>query len=177
MTKLMNIKSYWNMNNDWNFNEENIWQGQILLQEDGWFEGVVADINNPKPLDRFVFGVFHEGKILFLNKFNPVEGSTPYIYQGEFNGQDYIGEFDAFRLISTVKCGNTRLIVQEVEKDLEKQSQKLEMKIENLKITMIKVFADIYKNLLAVRPELTEEILTNYLEKHPDTETAKRVRG
>ena len=51
------------------------------------------------------------------------------------------------------------------------------MKIEYLKITMIKVFADIYKNLLAVRPELTEEILTNYLEKHPDTETAKRVRG
>ena len=48
MAKLIDIKGYWNMANDWTFDEKNVWQGQILLQEDGWFEGVVVDPHRSK---------------------------------------------------------------------------------------------------------------------------------
>lgn len=175
MAKLIDIKGYWNMANDWDFDEKNVWEGQILLQEDGWFEGIVVDPHSEYTQDRFVFGACHEGCVIFLNKFTPLETSTPLIFQGEFNGHDYTGEVDSVSLMTAYKCGNARMLTEEVHKDLEEQSQELTTRIEGFKNTkMNKAFMEIYHNLLVRRQEFTEEVMATYFEKHP--QDAKRIR-
>lgn len=41
MGKLNDIKGYWNMSGGWDFNDNDMWEGRIILEEDGWFEGIV----------------------------------------------------------------------------------------------------------------------------------------
>ena len=57
MTKLMDIKGYWNMSGSFEFNDNDMWEGKILLDEDGWFEGIVVDPNSSYTEDRCIFGV------------------------------------------------------------------------------------------------------------------------
>ncbi len=179
MTKLMDIKGYWNTSNDvddWNFDEKNIWEGQILLEEDGWFEGLVVDPFSEYKLDRFIFGIFHEGKAIFLNKLTSIEISAPLIFNGTFNGEDYTGEFDSFGLSGNFRAGNTKMMTKEIEQNLEVQEKELETRLENYKGTMSKVFKDIYNTMLSLRTEASEDVLKKYDEQVKGN-TIKRERN
>ena len=59
MAKLMDIKGYWDMSGSFNFNDNDMWEGKILLNDDGWFEGIVVDPNSSYTEDRFIFGVYY----------------------------------------------------------------------------------------------------------------------
>lgn len=177
MTKLMDIKGYWNTSDDWNFDEKDMYEGQILLDEDGWFEGIVNNPYSDYKLDRFVFGAFFEGKIIFLNKLTPLEESTPLIFNGEFNGEYYCGEFDYLALTGNYRCGNMQMATREVEHNLENQNQELVAKIENFKKDMNKFFTEMYQNMLAAKKEFTEEVLEMYDERKSKESGATRVRN
>ena len=56
MAKLMDIKGYWDMSYGYDFNDNDMWEGKILLDDDGWFEGTVVDPNSSYTEDRFIFG-------------------------------------------------------------------------------------------------------------------------
>ena len=43
MSKLVDIKGYWIMSGGDDFNGNNMWQGKLLLETDGWFEVIVND--------------------------------------------------------------------------------------------------------------------------------------
>ena len=177
MAKLMNIKGYWNTSNNWTFDEKDMDEGQILVQEDGWFEGIVRNPNSTYKEDRFVFGAFHEGKVIFLNKFTPIEESTPLIFNGEFTGEDYRGELDYLSLAGNYRCGNMQMTAREIEHNLEHQNQELMVRLEDFKNKMNKVFNDMYQNMLAVRTEFSKEVLEMYNEKQRIESNPKRVRG
>lgn len=177
MTKLMDIKGYWNTSDDWNFDEKDMYEGQILLDEDGWFEGIVNNPYSDYKLDRFVFGAYFEGKVIFLNKLTPLEGSTPFIFSGDYNDGYYWGEFDYLGLAGNYRCGNMQMASREVEHNLESQKQELVVKLENFKKGMNKYFAEMYQNMLAVRKEFTEEVLEMYNERKSKESGSKRVRN
>lgn len=60
----MDIKGYWNMFYGYDFNDRDMWEGQILLSDVGWFEGIVVDPNSFYTEDRFIFGVYYPGKVV-----------------------------------------------------------------------------------------------------------------
>jgi len=39
-------------------------EGQILLQDDGWFEGIVVDPSSSYTEDRFIFDVYYLEKVV-----------------------------------------------------------------------------------------------------------------
>ena len=55
MAKLMDIKGYWGVSFG-PYNENDIWEGKILLNDDGWFEVIVVDPNSSYKGDRLVYG-------------------------------------------------------------------------------------------------------------------------
>ena len=73
MSKLVDIKGYWNMSGGYDFNDNDMWEGKLLLEDDGWFEGIVNDPTSPYTGDRMVFGIYHPTKIIELLNINNID--------------------------------------------------------------------------------------------------------
>lgn len=166
MAKLMDIKGYYNMAYGRDFNDKDMWEGQILLQGDGWFEGIVVDPNSSYKEDRFVFGVYHPDKIIELFKFAPFSVSAPLLFHGEREAKGYEGNFEKMELLNTVSCGSSHIITQYVEtvrQGVEEESQKLEERIQRFKdIIMDGPGKTIYENIIDMRSVLVQLVLRNY---------------
>ncbi len=161
MTKLIDIKGYWNMDYSGDFNNKDMWEGQILLQEDGWFEGIVLDTNSSQKKDRFIFGVYFPEKVIRLFRLTPLN-----VYDGTKYYKGYDGEIKTIGLFGTMPCGNSHIVTQEtleIKQDIKEDVLKLEAKIQRYKNTMMdKTGKEFYENSIAIRKTLTQSILRNY---------------
>ena len=92
MSMLKDIKGYWNVGYSYDFNDVNMWEGQILLEEDGWFEGIVVDPKSSYTEDRFIFGVYHPDKVIELFKLTPINISSFFVFHGKKSEKGYDGD-------------------------------------------------------------------------------------
>lgn len=163
MSKLYNIKGYWNMGKKPFFIDDQSWTGQILLDEDGWFEGVVQDTNSLR-VDRFVFGVYGPEKGIELHKLVPLTLSDPFIFHGIKEEEGYEGEFEAIHLFGSKPVGVSRIQTDEVLSDnLEQDIQVLKNRIQSFKDDVLEHSAkDLYINSLAMRNAMCKIILGNF---------------
>ena len=148
MPKLLNIKGYWTENSISDFNEYDIWEGKMILQDDGWFEGIARDPNDRTYTgDRFIFGVYYPGKTIELFKFCPLAINSPFVYHADTNGEDYsgdtqvLGETDLFpfgkSLIKASEFTSEMGNIDEVKKDLEEdiaEYKKWKMDAESVRV-------------------------------------------
>lgn len=119
MDKLYNIKGYYNKEFKTKYSKENSWFGQIVVFDYNWFEGLVFDGENRE----FVFGIFHEGKILELYKMCKENGTT--CYHLEYFEGGYEGGFEDVKSIKTL--GMSRVCTQLVKgNDVEKKIKNLQ---------------------------------------------------
>ena len=166
MAKLMDIKGYWNMAYGWDFNDKDMWEGQILLQDDGWFEGIVVDPNSSYKEDRFIFGVYYPEKVIELFKVTPISVNAPFVFHGKRDAKGYDGQFETIGLFGAMPCGNSHIITQYVEtvrQGIEEESQKLEAKIQRYKDNIMdEPGKEFYENTFAMRRTMVESILRNY---------------
>lgn len=166
MTKLMDIKGYWDMSYGDNFNDRDMWEGQILLEDDGWFEGVVVDPNSSYTEDRFVFGVYYPEKVMELFKFTPIKINSPFVFHGKRDAKGYYGKFEAIGFFGPTPCGNCHMITQYAEVDrgnVDEEVRTLEAKIQRYKShIMDKAGRVFYEDTIAIRKELAESILKNH---------------
>lgn len=166
MAKLMDIAGYWDMSYGYNFNDKNMWEGQILLQDDGWFEGVVVDPNSSYTEDRFVFGVYYPEKVLELYKFTPLKVSTPFVFHGKRDAKGYDGYFETIGCLGTMPCGASHIITQYAEVargHIDKEAKALEMKIKRYKGSIMdEAGKEFYDNAIARRKTFTQSTLRNY---------------
>lgn len=166
MTKLSNIKGYWDSSYTFNFDNVNMWEGKILLEDDGWFEGVVTDPNSFYTGDRFIFGVYHPDKVIELFKFSPENVSSPFVFHGAKEVKGYGGEFEVIGLLGTTPCGVSHIITQEAELNrgnVDLEIEELKERIQKYKDNNFdedsKIF---YDNSVAQRNCLCQIILRNY---------------
>ncbi len=163
MKKLIDIKGYWDMSGDFRFNDNDMWEGKALLDEDGWFEGVAVDPNSSYGKDRLIFGIYHPDKIIELYKFTPIDVSSPFLFHGMKLNKGYDGPFATIGLFGTNPCGVSRIVVEEKEAVKDNDILELETRINNYKQnTMDDVGKQFYENSLAIRNILCEVILRNY---------------
>lgn len=181
MTKLMDIKGYWDMSNRYNFNDLDMWEGQILLHDDGWFEGIAVDPNSCYyGGDRFIFGVYYPEKIVELFKFAPLDVSKPFIFHGRRDAKGYVGKLETIELFGTIPCGNcfiTTQYAETVRQGIDEETKKLEDKIQIYKdTTMDEVSKDFYDNAFAMREILTMSTLRSYEGKEFTLEEKEELR-
>lgn len=166
MAKLMDIKGYWDMSGGYDFNDNDMWEGKILLEDDGWFEGIVVDSNSLYTEDRFVFGVYHPEKIIELFKFTPIDVSSPFVFHGKRDAKGYDGEFEAIGLFVTMPCGVSHIITQyaeSVRENTEVEIDELEKRIQRYKQSIMdETGKEFYNNSIAMRNSMCQIILRNF---------------
>ncbi len=77
MSKVKSIEIYWNMSTETNdrknsrFSINNCWRGNIIIKNDGYFEGIViSNRKNENDTKHFVFGIMNENKKVIYKMYN-----------------------------------------------------------------------------------------------------------
>ena len=179
MSKLNDIKGYWDMSYNYNFNDNDMWEGKILLEDDGWFEGIVVDPNSSYKEDRFIFGVYHQGKIIELFKFTPINVSAPFVFHGTRDAKGYDGQFETIGLFGSMPCGVSHLITQDAELvrgNVDSEKAELEAKIQRYKNSIMdEVGKEFYNNSIAMRNSMCQIILRNYEGRGFSSEESQQI--
>lgn len=166
MGKLNDIKGYWDMSYNYDFNDNDMWEGKILLEEDGWFEGIVVDPNSSYKEDRFIFGVYHPTKVIELFKFTPINISSPFVFHGKRDAKGYEGQFETIGLFGPTPCGVSHIITQDAELtrgNIDLEVQELQAKIQRYKDSIMdEIGKSFYDNSIAMRNSMCQIILRNY---------------
>lgn len=72
---------------------ENTWNGQIVIDQSGYFEGLVISPYSGVQIERFVFGVYKDNRIT-LYKFEPTDKGVRTRYDGWFyDASEFLGNF------------------------------------------------------------------------------------
>ena len=166
MKKLIDIKGYWNTSFDLKLNDKDMWEGQILLEEDGWFEGIVKDPYSKYTGDRFIFGIYHPTKVIELYKYAPEHISNQLKFHGDRDAKGYDGEFSVIGLFGEYSCGNCHIITQYSElsrKNIQEEMSSLETKIQYWKNNdMYCDCKEFYDNTISMRKVFSEIILRQH---------------
>jgi len=168
MQKLMDIKGYWDFSGNYSFVDSRMWEGKILLDENGWFEGIANDPHLEYTGDKFIFGIYHPEKVIELIKVSPEEISDPFIFRGKRDVKGYDGKLSILRMFGEQRCGVCHIITQYAEDrkqdinelDLESEKEELLKRIEAFKEN--DDYWKLYNNTYAIREQLSEITLRNY---------------
>ena len=172
MSKLVDIKGDWEMSIGYSFNNNGMWEGKLILEDDGWFEGIVNDLTSPYTGDRMIFGIYHPNKIIELFKVSPANVSDPFVFRGQRTAIGYEGYFSVLGDYEEKYCGSSNLITQHVnslkemnyvevaDRDTESEKKELAKRIAVFKQN--DDFEELYKNIVAIRTYLTEYVLRKY---------------
>lgn len=179
MKKLMDIKGYWNFAGDYSFNDNEMWEGKILLDEDGWFEGIANDPNSGYTKDRLIFGVYHPGKIIELVKVSPKVVSDPFVFRGKRDVKGYDGKLSVIGLCGEMDCGVCHIITQYAEdeknndRNIEEEIKDLLKRIEAFKATSD--YDDLYNYSYNMKDALSEVALRQYEKRPFSPEEAQKI--
>jgi len=133
MAMLYDVKTFWNEKDEWDFTDDRMWTGEIIKQEDGWFEGIAKDKNSE---ERFIYGVYGPEEFFYLWFLNSkgAEGSLYYKSVAEPD-EGYYGDVTLLDTsgIEVAKIGNCHFIIQ---KNKKQDISNLLKKIDNWKHEM-----------------------------------------
>ena len=171
MNKVFEIKCDWLIDEE--TNKKGSWQGRIILNEDGWFEGIVNDIESKYTDDRFIFGVFIQDKIIELHLLARKEISEPFVYYGTKNNNSYSGNFESSGLFGPYPTGISN--INTYETDLSYSSY-VETKINNFKDSIMDTEGkNYYSKILNNKDELFQSVLNKYEGKELNKRSFKNL--
>lgn len=113
MEKLISINGYWNTTFDNTFLNNDMWYGQIILNENGRFEGLVVDKENYYKGECLIGGMWTENYMEFIVISSFID-IPPIVYkaqnvEGDFFGRVYVlGEVD-----QEIEIGNSFVVAQD----------------------------------------------------------------
>ena len=181
MAKLMDIMGLWNRDSSLDFNENDKWEGKLLLEEDGWFEGIVSDINSPYKDDRFIFGVYYPGKFIELLKISPTNVSNPYCFHANRDAKTYDGKFEVIGLFGNMPYGNCSISTQYAEfvrENTSLESTTLKAQIQKYKNEIMDSDnREFYYNTLDMRNSMCKILLANYEGRKLTNDDARNIKN
>ena len=117
MERYFEMTGYWNLVGEYNFTEQRKWQGQVILNEKGWFEGIAHDLDSSSDTCRLIFGLFQPEEGIYLYKMAPRSLCEPLIIQGRQNENALDGEMSAISFRGVLPIGVSRIKTYEIEKE------------------------------------------------------------
>lgn len=163
MEKLIDIKGYWVTDGIRDYSDNDMWEGQFILNEDGWIEGIVTDHCSSYCGDMFIYGAFFPDFVIKLVKLTPSEISDPFVFTAKKEGTEYNGKFDIIGYFGTTPFGECKIITELNEKQ---DIQELQARITKFKAntTDDEVVTSSYQNTFKIRSQFLEVIKRNCLD-------------
>ena len=160
MPILYNVRGYWRENRGTNFKSKDYWDGKMLLQDDGWFEGIAHDPESSYTGDRFIFGVCHEAGIMEIYKFCPLAIASPFVYSISRRDDALRGDVFWLRDQHLYPFGDALISRSQVDPervDVNSEIKELEESIEEYKdVENFSDFVSRYYSYSEVNPELVK---------------------
>ena len=164
MSQLNDIKGYYRALDKEGFDENHSWEGKLLLEDDGWFEGIVKEKNKDFDGDIMIFGIYHPEKLIELVKTAPEYISEPFIFRGtKYDEDGYIGQFSLATLLGEMICGNSIIKTNEKEYNIEEVNE-LQKRIDKFKLS--RNYEEMYENVKAIKAQLSDQALRDYECRH-----------
>ena len=175
MSKIKKVECYWYNSGVNNGN----WVGKILVDDDGWFEGIVVDSDSACLEHRFVFGVYHEDRVIDLFKLAPISLSNPLRFFGNKENGTYDGEFSVIAENGEFLYGDFRIMTTSLNIFMENEEgerEYLKSSIEQWKSSIMDdACKQLYQNILSIRNIMTEITLKNHEGRGFNLEEVQRI--
>ena len=164
--QILEIKGYYNSSSEYEFNDSNSWTGQILLNDDLTFEGIVVD--KGKNDDRLITGTLIDYQGISLIKFNLL-GFDPCSFYGFSDGEQILGLFDAMTPFRVITCGTCKILLSTSEKDKDFEAH-LEERLASFRSQMDHFNKSLYKRLIKNMPATRDNFTKNLQEGRNEIE-------
>ncbi len=154
----MNIKGYWDLSKMGHYDDEQMWVGRILIEDDGWFEGLVQNRNNSHNTGTsFVFGFTKEGKIVNLYKVSNGQEPTIYKYYGDGLSGPRDNKIELLHENKFVSFGKCEMSLKEISLEKEPTALiELDDSMSTKKDAILGDYIEFYNGMLARRHDLID---------------------
>ncbi len=150
MQKLFDVSCRYHIDSD---RPAGIFNGGCILDEDGWFEGIVKDSSEIYDGDSFVFGAYIPGKTIELYKLAPI--TNPVVFHADKARNDYIGDLEVIGLTGPIFSGDTT--IKTIDNDYNKKAaDMIQGYIDAYKEKMDDTCALFYSRYLEIRKAFCE---------------------
>ena len=171
MQKFFDTKCVYRTDED---NQIASWNGSFLLDDDGWFEGIVDDTSSVYQGNSFVFGVHVPEKGIELYSLAPIDIRYPIVFHGDVAGSEYIGELENITLLGPTYSGSS--VIKTCEKKCDENViQSLKDKIQAYKEGMDDTCALFYERNLEIRDALCQIFSRNFEGQYFTSEEADEL--
>lgn len=150
-------------------NDEESLIGNILIDEDGWTEGIVREKNNSDAQKRFIFGIFHRTKAIQLyciNASTPIEIQKFYAIKHFYLDTSYKGQTSllTYSVEDVIgKCDISSSSLEKDPRDMDTEKDEFIEMIEKWKNCALKGEGKaIYSKYLEDKDKLSKKVLDKY---------------
>lgn len=156
--EVKNVQGYWNSDQS---KSHHLMNGQIIIQDDGWFEGVMKIVftNNKNDIG-LVFGVYHLNKVF---DFFYCSDKDEYIYHFhcDCRNKNHNGKVSVLEpfILKDFDKGKCTLVVKNNHISTEKEVQS---KINIMKYSINYNFLEFYQRLVSHKEEFIKTVLKCY---------------
>lgn len=160
---LKNIIIYRDITYEQNYNKKDMYKGSIILQNDGYFEGIVKS-ENPDT-EHFIFGIIYQNKFVLMYKLSARISEVPSRIEAKLESNNsFEGNISEIELFGEIVCGNCKINIMDRKfGTMERVNETfLDKKIHNFKIyTLDKLSLDFYQAKLSEIRLLSVDDLEN----------------
>lgn len=139
--------------------------GQIIVQQDGWFEGFmrIALTDNKNDIG-FVFGVYHLDKLIDLF-YCSEKNDFMYRFHCDYQNQNRNGKVSSIEII-TLKDSSYSNCFLSIKNNVKNSQSEIQSKIIITKSLLSDSFMTFYQRLLSQRDKFTKTVLECYWNSH-----------
>ncbi len=134
---------------------ETLWEGQAILYEDGWFEGIAKNSKDKLQNEALILGVYFPGRAIEVMQIMSDDNISHLVLSGEKNEKIYSGQC-YLRDLFDLKLGSSRIKTR-----LAKRQDDLEDKVLAIE-TLIKESNFLYNEDLYNREAIIESVKSKY---------------
>jgi hypothetical protein len=183
MTQLYGIKGSWNPEGNMEFNKYDTWSGKILLESDGWFEGIVRDFDDSN--DSFVFGVHIPHRGIELHKISSSTTDKPLLFHGLLktsediliSDEKYEGSFEEDNRFERKFLGSSMIESEEIfDMTFLCEAKDLEKGIKRFKDAVPHDILENYRKIVDKRTKACE-MLSRYFDGEPYDKYLTEMNG
>ncbi len=145
---------------------QKLFKGKLLLNDEGWLEGIITFLNNDSINEKnLIFGPFYDEKVIELFGLQLIENNLALNFHAEKESVYYNGQVLTITDSNQQLYGLCNLVIRKYpqdSKDISIEIEKLESEIENFKNNMDLYGKTFYNEAIRNKDRITKVVIDSY---------------